>query len=291
MTVAEKLPPKAVFITGASSGIGEACAGRLHEEGFHVFAGIFPNESHGERLERKTSGRLTPVFVDVTDVQSISSAKETIERSVGGSGLSGLVNCAGVPGLGPVEFYPIEAAKRVFDVNFFGAMAVTQTFLPMLRRATGRIVNISSDGGLVSFPFGGPYCFSKFALEALSDSLRVELKPWGISVSVIEPGNVETDIWNRASAKVQNQAKDLPAEAYEMYLAVCDHWSRLKVQGIPPDRVANAVLHALTSKRPKTRYVVGPDARVVSFVAHLPDRIRDRIASRIVLSYEKPMEG
>jgi NAD(P)-dependent dehydrogenase (short-subunit alcohol dehydrogenase family) len=285
--MAGKLPPKTVFITGASSGIGEACAIRLDKEGFHVFAGIFPNESDGERLKRKTSERLTPVFVDVTDAQSISSAKEMIARSVGGSGLSGLVNCAGVPGIGPAEFFPIEAAKRVFDVNFFGAMAVTQTLLPMLRSATGRIVNISSDGGLISFPFGGPYCFSKFALEAFSDSLRVELKPWDISVSVVEPGNVQTDIWGKASAEVRNQAKQLPAEAYEMYRAAYDHWSELKVQGIPPDRVARAVLHALTAKRPKTRYVVGPDARVVSFVARLPDKIRDKIALRIVLSYQK----
>jgi NAD(P)-dependent dehydrogenase (short-subunit alcohol dehydrogenase family) len=285
--MAEKLPPKTVFITGASSGIGEACAIRLDKEGFHVFAGIFPDESDGAKLKGKTSERLTPVLIDVTDAQSISSARETVARSVGASGLSGLVNCAGVPGIGPIEFFPIDAAKRVFDVNFFGAMAVTQTFLPMLRSTTGRIVNISSDGGLISFPFGGPYCFSKFALEAFSDSLRVELKPWEISVSVVEPGNVQTNIWGRASAEVGNQAKQLPAEAYEMYRAAYDHWSGLKVQGIPPDRVAKAVLHALTAKRPKTRYVVGPDARVVSFVARLPDRIRDKIALRIVLSYEK----
>jgi len=286
----ERHPPRTVFVTGAASGIGEACAIRLDKEGFHVFAGIFPNESDGERLKVKTSERLTPVFVDVTDAKSISAAKEMIGHSVGGSGLSGLVNCAGVPGLGPVEFFPIEAAKRVFDVNFFGAMAVTQSFLPMLRSSTGRIVNISSDGGLISFPFGGPYCFSKFALEALSDSLRVELKPWDISVSVVEPGNVQTNIWGKASAEVRSQLKQLPAEAHEMYRAAYDHWAGLKVQGIPPDRVAKAVLHALTAKRPKTRYVVGSDARVVSFVARLPDRIRDKIASRIVLSYEKDDE-
>ncbi len=281
-----RLAPAAVFVTGASGGIGEAIATRLDKEGFRVFAGIFPNEEDGAKLKEKTSERLTPVLINVTDAASISSARETVEAAIGDAGLSGLVNCAGVPGIGPVEFFPIEAAKRIFDVNFFGAMAVIQAFLPMVRRAKGRIVNISSDAGLISFPFGGPYCFSKFALEAMSDSLRVELKPWDISVSVVEPGNVQTSLWERAATEVRNQAEALSAEAHAMYGPVYDHWSNLKVQGIPPERVAGAVLKALTARRPKTRYVVGSDARFVSVVARLPDRIRDEIALRIVRSYE-----
>lgn len=189
-------PPgiRSVVITGASSGIGQACALRLHQSGFHVFAGVRA-KADAQTIRLRGEQRLQPLFLDVTISESIAAARETVEASVHPGGLSGLVNNAGIPLGGPLEFLDLDDIRCQFDVNFFGAISVTQAFLPLLRRARGRIVNMSSSGGLLALPFMGPYAASKFAMEAISDSLRVELKPWGISVSVVEPGAIATPIW------------------------------------------------------------------------------------------------
>ena len=176
-----------VIITGASSGIGEACALRLDRRGFHVFAGV-RRISDGELLQQKTSDRLVPVLLDVTSQESIASAKELISAQIHPAGLFGLFNNAGIPLGGALEALDLDDFRSQMEVNLIGAIAMTQAFLPLLRKGNGRIINMSSISGLIALPFVGPYAATKFALEAISDSLRVELKPWGISVSLVEAG-------------------------------------------------------------------------------------------------------
>ena len=168
-----------------------------------------------------------------------------------------------------------------------GAVAVTQAFLPLLRKAQGRVINIGSDSGLLSQPFVGAYCASKFALEALTDAWRQELRPWGIQVSIIEPGNIQTPIWEKSSAAAQQLLEGMPRRAHELYgpaiEAVRKATAKLAASGIPPAAVARAVIHALTAKRPKTRYRVGMDATLIALLArYVPDRLRDTLVARFL---------
>ena len=193
-------------------------------------------------------------------------------------GLSGLVNNAGIPYGGPVEFLALDDVRRTFEVNYFGVISVTQAFLPLLRVGRGRIVNMSSVSGMVSSPFVSPYSNSKFALEALSDALRVELHPWHIDVSVIQPGAIETPIWDKAGEVLQTLVDDAPQEGLSLYgTAIRGMRGRFVTHGIPTDAVSRAVAHALTSRHPKTRYPIGFEGAIVRIVSWLPDRVRDRI--------------
>ena len=273
-----------VVITGASTGIGEACALRLDKEGARVFAGV-RNEDDGKALRAKSSDRLTPVLVDVTDADTIASARQTIVDSVGDHGLAGVVNNAGVYFGGPLEFISLEGIRDEFEVNFFGAIAVTQAFLPLLRKGGGRIVNMSSVSGLVAFPFLGPYASSKFALEALSDCWRVELRPWGIHVALVEPGEIDTPIWEKGSETLRKVRSDLPQEAHDLYGPLFGLAEKSGRRGIPAERVAEVVEHALFARRPKIRYLVGSDAKFVSLFSKLPAPLRDRLISRKLPKY------
>ena len=264
-----------VLITGASTGIGRACALHMDWLGWRVFAGVRKDED-GVSLRAETSERLLPVKLDVTDTTSIHEALRVIAETVGEAGLSGLVNNAGIPYGGPIEYLSVDHVRQLFEVNFFGVIAVTQAFLPLLRRARGRIVNMSSISGLVASPFVSPYSSSKFALEALSDSLRTELRPWGMHVSVIEPGAIDTPIWSKAGSVLQNLIDDAPREGVELYGgAIRGMQPRFQPHGIPTEAVAKAVAHALSSAHPKTRYPIGFEGAVVRFVSYLPDRLRD----------------
>ena len=196
---------------------------------------------------------------------------------MGDNGLDGLVNNAGIPYGGPIEFLEMPEFRRTFDVNFFGLIEVTQALLPLLRRAGGRIVNMSSISGWIASPFLSPYSTSKFALEALSDALRVELQPWNIHVAVIEPGAIDTPIWNKGGDIVQHLIEQAPGEMMRLYShAIEGMRRRIGPHGIPPEHVVEAVVKALTSKRPKTRYPVGRDAMLARVLRYLPDRWRDR---------------
>src|SRR5688500_3137446 len=183
----------AVVITGASTGIGHACALDLDSHGCHVFAGV-RREEDAERL-RSERAFIEPVRIDVTDADSIASARDRVGEAVGAAGLAGLVNNAGIAVPGPLEHLPIDELRRQLEVNLVGQVAVTQAFIPMLRTSRGRIVNIGSIGGRVALPMLGPYAASKHAIEGVSDSLRRELPPWGIEVSVVRPGPIATEIW------------------------------------------------------------------------------------------------
>jgi NAD(P)-dependent dehydrogenase (short-subunit alcohol dehydrogenase family) len=263
---------KAVFVSGASSGIGKQCALRLDKAGFKVFAGLRSKKAAKE-LTQIASDQLKPLMLDITESQSIDSAAHIVSSE----NLYGLVNNAGIAVLGPLEFLPLEKIRNQFEVNLFGHIAVTQAFLPFLRRSGGRIINMSSVSGLIAFPFSGPYASSKFAIEAFSDSLRRELRPWNIPVSLIEPGNIKSPIWEKSFHAARSAEESFPPEAEKYYGKRFMDTKRIVEKAGEPSAVAEAVLQALTAKRPKTRYVVGLDARKYAILKRLlPDWILDK---------------
>lgn len=273
---------RAVVVTGASTGIGEACALCLDGLGFAVFAGV-RKEADAEALRAKASDRLTPVPLDVTRPQDIEQAVGIVAEAVGDEGMAGLVNNAGIAVGGPLEFLPLDALRRQLDVNLVGQVAVTQAFLPLLRRGHGRIVNVGSLSGVMALPFIGAYSASKFGLEAVSDALRVELRPWGIHVCIIEAGDIETPIWSKSLAAADEMIATLPPQGRAWYGAVLGRLrDRLgRRRGLPADHVARVVVHALTASRPKTRYVVGRGARLKILLWRvLPDGLRDWVIMR-----------
>ncbi len=264
-----------VIITGASTGIGRACALHMDALGWRVFAGV-RTEADADSLREAATSRLLPLLLDVTNPIAIGEARRVVDRSVEGAGLSGLVNNAGVAYGGPTEYLDLKEMRQAFEVNFFGAIAVTQAFIPLLRRAGGRIVNMSSISGLVASPFLSPYSTSKWALEAWSDALRVELHPWSIGVSVIEPGAIETPIWTKGGEILDRLMTGIPEGGKALYeAALRSAAGDLKPHGLEAEEVAKAVANALTSSRPKTRYPIGAQGRLVAFFRHFPDRLRD----------------
>lgn len=277
---------RCVVVTGASTGIGEACALRLDKEGWRVFAGV-RKEEDGQRLKQQASDRLKPLMLDVTEQPQIDAAARTVMETVGETGVGGLVNNAGIGVPGPLEYLPIEDLRWQFEVNTFGHIAVTQSFLPLIRRGRGRIVNITSIAGRFTTPFLGPYAASKHALEALSDALRQELRPWGIPVAVVEPGSIATPVWEKGQKRADELEERLPEEAMMRYRKSIDAMRsaarEFESRGMAPDRVARAVAHALTSGRPRTRYVVGFDATMQRLLDDvLPDRALDALTARML---------
>jgi NAD(P)-dependent dehydrogenase (short-subunit alcohol dehydrogenase family) len=270
-----------VLVTGASSGIGEACAHHLAGLGFNVFAGVRKQDD----AERVAGPRTEAVIIDVTDDASVTSAAQTIGGAVGGAGLAGLVNNAGIAVAGPLEFLDVAEFQRQLDVNVTGVLRTTQAMLPLIRQARGRIVNMSSIGGRVAIPLVGPYNASKFALEGMSDALRRELRPWGMHVALIEPGSVTTPIWDKGIDQAKELERDAPPELRERYGEVIDavrkQTEKNRTDGVPPQEVAEAVAHALTAAKPKTRYLVGRDAKMRAPMAKvLPDRVMDAAIGR-----------
>ncbi|MDZ4779229.1 MAG: SDR family oxidoreductase [Planctomycetia bacterium] len=272
---------RSVLVTGASTGIGAATVRALTDQGFEVFAG-FRTPEHVNALCEHCPSRIFTLPLDVTDESSIHAAVQCVQVRAAGRGLYGLVNNAGVALGGPLECTPISVLRRQLDVNVLGPAAVTQACLPLLRQATGRIVNISSISGRVALPFVGPYAASKFALRAMSDSLRAELRPWGIEVVMIEPGQIATPIWEKGIAECERVQAEWPADAHEYYdatmAALLNHVRR--GGGLPPERVANEIVKAMTSKRPRTCYVVGRDSRWLRWIDRLPTRWRDALITR-----------
>jgi NAD(P)-dependent dehydrogenase (short-subunit alcohol dehydrogenase family) len=278
------------LITGAATGIGEACALDLDRLGHRIFAGVRKAED-GERLRAKCSDRLTWLILDVTKPDQVAAAAKSVDDAVGEAGLDGLVNNAGIAVGGPLEYVSIDQVRHQFEVNVFGLLAVTQAFLPAIRRATGRIVNIGSIAGQATTPMVGPYCASKHAVESFTDGLRLELIDAGIRVSVIEPGVVQTPIWDKGVDQLGRVGENLPAAALERYAAKLKLFTHLleanRHGGVSPAVVAAAVRHALTAPSPKTRYLIGRDARIRSLIGrYLPDRVADRF----ILGFLKRME-
>ena len=271
---------RCVLVTGASTGIGYDIARRLAARGWRVFAGV-RQEADAHRVQALAPALIVPVPLDVTDATSIAAARDSIEAVVGEAGLDGLVNNAGIAVVGPVETVPLDDWRRQFETNVFGLIGVTQAFLPLLRRSRGRVVMIGSISGKISYPLLGPYAASKYALEAVTDALRLELMPDGISVTLIEPGPIKTPIWEKSRAAsqrlAQGMAPDLAARYGQLREKMRVATEKSAAAGLEPEVVSAAVERALTARRPRIRQVVGRDARLGLLLKHLPDRWSDRL--------------
>ena len=277
---------RAVVITGASTGIGAACALHLDRLGFVVFAGVRKSED-GVALQKAGSDRLVPLELDVTDRTTIQKSHAVVFEASKDRGLFGLINNAGIAVVGPLEAVPISDLRQQLEVNVIGQVAVTQAFLPLIRQARGRIINMGSIAGRAAMPLMGPYSASKFALEAITDALRLEVQQWGIHVSIIEPGAIATPIWNKSAIEAAERETAIETELRALYkpvvAAVRKVVGEASKRAISPDAVAKVVEAALTSTNPKTRYLVGNDAKLRALMAKLlPDRISDKLLTAIL---------
>jgi NAD(P)-dependent dehydrogenase (short-subunit alcohol dehydrogenase family) len=284
--VADQVSPRFVLVTGASTGIGAACALGCARRGMTVFAGV-RNLEAGEALRAKAGASIIPVQLDVTDADSIRDAADVIRQMAGDVGLGGLINNAGISIGSPLEVIALSQLRKQLEVNVIGQVAVTQAVLPLLRRARGRIVNMGSIAGRGTIPMMGPYSASKFALEALTDALRMELYPWGIEVSIIEPGAIATPIWEKSLKAAIEAEEGVTEEGRRLYgeaaRRVREAVGEAAQRAISVDAVVEAVLHALTSARPKTRYLVGTDAKLRAFmVKWVPDRVQDWLLRKVL---------
>lgn len=278
------LSSPAVVVTGVSSGIGRAAAIRLAASGFHVFGSV-RREQDAQALQRELGDRFTPLLFDVCDEAAVRAAAQTVREALGGARLAGLVNNAGIAVAGPLSHLPVEDFRQQLEVNVVAPMRLIQIFLPLLgsdpalQGPRGRIVNVSSNSGVIAMPFVGAYCASKHAFEGYSASLRRELIGEGVDVIVVAPGPIATPIWDKAEQVDVSQYAALPvAPVLERFRAIVLQRGR---QGLPPERVAAAILKALTARRPKTRYVViGQPLLDWHLPRLLPSRWLDRIVAR-----------
>jgi NAD(P)-dependent dehydrogenase (short-subunit alcohol dehydrogenase family) len=294
-------PTSRVLVTGASTGIGRATVDTLVRQGALVWAGV-RREEDAASLEDAHPGRVTALRFDITDEQAVASAAAQVRA---GGALHGLVNNAGVALPAPLEFMPLTEFRRQLEINLVGQLAVTQAVLPALRAAAEastqaardgipegagkppapRIVMIGSIGDRIAGPMIGAYHAAKFGLAGLTGSLRAELAPAGIEVVLIEPGAIATPIWSRGGAAAEALLSKLPAEAMQRYApqarAARDQAARAARDGLPPSAVAEVIARALTTSRPRPRYLVGRDARIAAALTYLPDRLRERILARI----------
>lgn len=272
------------MITGASTGIGRATAIGLAAAGYRMFAGV-RRAVDGESLRARTPGHLTPVIIDVTDPSSIEAAAQDVAAAVGSNGLAGLVDNAGVGSLWPMEMVPLEELRHQFEVNVFGQVAVIQAFLPLLRLGAGRMINIGSIGDRLMLPFAGPLNSSKQAFAAITEALRMELRSSGIRVVLIEPASIHTEAVAKVEADADRVVEALEGTPGARYLVpyrtmTCRGLARER-NGSSPQVVAGTVLRALAARRPKSRYLVGKDARRLAFFARwMPDLLFDPLRLR-----------
>jgi NAD(P)-dependent dehydrogenase (short-subunit alcohol dehydrogenase family) len=278
--------PRAVLLTGAAGGVGRALTEALVGRGDLVYAAARRRDD-----PRLVGGpRVRPVALDVTDPASVARAAAEVAAAQEGRGLHAVVNNAGTIIQGPVELVAPADLRAQFDVNVVGPATVLGAFLPLLRAGRGRVVNISAATARVAVPMMGPISASKAALESLSDALRVELAPWGIPVSVIEPGAMETSIFAKAAAQADGAFAAVPAERRALYepslAAVAEANASTPLH--PADTIVRPVLAALSARRPKARYVSGSDARALIMLAHLPVRTRDRVLARTLGLHRLP---
>ena len=286
-----------VLVTGTSTGIGEACATRLASRGWTVYAGVRRAED-ADRLKAQISGDVRPVILDVSKREDMTQVFASIQQDVGTSGLpnglQGLVNNAGVGVGGPIEYVSEEDWRWVFDVNLFGVVALTQAAMPLLRAGKGRIVHIGSIGGRIAGAGLGPYSASKHAIEALAESQRTELGRLNppIRVSLIEPGEVKTAIWDKADSSADDFESKLDDAGRRDYQWLLDQSRGFidegRDKGVDAAKVADAIEHALTADRPKARYLVGPDAKLAGhLITRLPDRMRASLSGFGAARWEK----
>ncbi len=275
-------PQKAALVTGASTGIGRATAELLAARGFRVLGGL-RRAAPGEPLPAAPPG-VEPLELDVTCDEAVAQAAARLGRELP-DGLYALVNNAGIAPPAALELADVDEFRRVLEVNTIAPLRVIQAVLPLLRKRRGRIVNMSSMNGTVAMPIVGAYSASKYALEALSDTLRVELRPWDIGVTVIRPGQVQTEIFTKAGAFLDERAQEIPEHLVQGYAKLYRRASMFNRRGskasTTPEHVARVVLRALTSRRMKPRYYAGFDAVGLQIAREwLPTRLLDRWLAR-----------
>jgi NAD(P)-dependent dehydrogenase (short-subunit alcohol dehydrogenase family) len=278
-------PRPHVVVTGTSSGIGRATALSLAATGHHVYAGVrrIPD---APAVPAGGPGEVTPLLLDVTDPAQIGAAAGTVAAHTGPAGLDGLVDNAGIGLFGPLEIIPIEQFRHLLEVNVTGQLAVTQALLPLLRRARGRIVLIGSIGTRFTPPFTGPVSASKSAIATMADALRQELAPWGIQVVLIEPASIRTEAVDKAERDAERLLREADADARGLYADAFRRFLRIGLarerNGSPPQVVAEAVAHALTTTRPRARYLVGKDSRrMAALAALLPTPVLDALRRKL----------
>jgi len=268
-----------VLLTGASTGIGRASAERLGRAGWRVLAGARSQQDLDALAQLPGT---EPVRLDVTSDEDVDAAAALV-----GERLDALVNNAGIAVTGPVEGLPVQEWRDQLEVNLLGQVRVTRALLPAVIAARGRIVNMSSIGGRTALPLFGPYAASKYALEAMNDSLRRELRAHGVEVVAIEPGAIATPIWGKGIDQAEARLAGMTEAAQRRYepqiAAVRKAAKRAAVEGLDPGEVAEAVVQALTAGRPRTRYVIGREARIQAVLARiLPDRALDAVIGRVL---------
>lgn len=270
-----------VLITGCSTGIGRSTALHLDRLGFRVFAGV-RRASDGDALCAEASPRFTPLLFDVTDSTAITRAREQVDRTAGEKGLAGLVNNAGIGLALPLEFTPLDELRRLLDVNVLGLVAVTQAFLPLVRRARGRIVNIGSLMQVTVCPFFGPYAASKLAVDGFSRALRMEMRPFGVQVSLVLPYNVDTPIYGKIEERAECALPPVWDDLYgKSFAKAREFFAQTTRRAVSPDETARAVAHALTAKRAKHYYIPGREAQLLNLLVKvLPERLYDPVMLR-----------
>jgi NAD(P)-dependent dehydrogenase (short-subunit alcohol dehydrogenase family) len=277
---------KAVVITGASSGIGRSCVLKMSRAGWRVFATV-RKQADGDALRAEAGSNVSPLIMDVADRSSITAAARQVTSELSSRGLDGLANVAGIGLVRPLEYAPLSDLQEIFEINVFGQIAVTQAFLPLLRQSRGRIVNVTSVGVNIAIPFGGLLNASKSAFAMLSDTLRLELHPFGVHVCAVEPGAISTPAVEKTLGDAETVIQNMPVDGQRRYASMFRGFAQRayarEKDGSSPDVVAEAVHHALTSDHPRNRYRVGNHAKVLATLATvLPDRLLDAVRFRLV---------
>jgi NAD(P)-dependent dehydrogenase (short-subunit alcohol dehydrogenase family) len=277
---------KTVVVTGCSVGVGRAAARLLDREGWHVFA-IVRKQTDADSLESEASGSLKALLADVSNRESVFAAADKVAALCGDHGLDGLICNAGVGGSGPLEFIPLDELTKPIDTCLYGSIYCAQAFLPLLRKATGRIINVTSGSTLINIPLVSTYPAAKYALELLSRQLQAEVKPFGIHVCVVDPGQVKSRM-TMSAGEVSAQARaKLPPAAFALYGTMIDAVDRMARgmvgSGKEPEVVAQVYLRALTDPKPKAFYTVGVDAKIMRLIdTWAPTSLIDKIAARIM---------
>lgn len=272
----------AIFVTGASTGIGRALVESWSAKGLYVFAGVRDQKSENEL---KSLAHVCPVICDVTREETLQQALSQVREKLAGQPLAGLVNNAGVVFSGPIEAVSIDHFRRQFEVNVFGLIAVTQKFLPLLRSSRGRVVNIGSISGRIAAPFLGPYCASKFALEAVTDSLRRETAELGVKVVLVDPGPVNTPIWDKSKRQGLEHKAEMPQEILTCYEPALSRFEknveRAARGAVEAQEVVRIIEMALSIESPRTRYFVGKGIGLQNLLSRvLPDQWLDALIHR-----------
>ncbi|MHC4837437.1 MAG: SDR family oxidoreductase [Planctomycetota bacterium] len=276
-------PASSIVVTGASTGIGHALCLDLAREGRTVFGSV-RREEDGAQLREASDGRVRPLLFDVTDDEAVAAGAAEVAAALDGAPLGALVNNAGIAVAGPLEYLPMAEFRRQMAVNVEGVLRTTQAFLPLMRGGRGRIVNLSSIAGRVAFPLSGPYNASKFALEGMSDALRMELQAFGHEVVLIEPGPVQSEIWATSGREAEEMAEALPARAREDYgpmmTKVKEVVEKAARDALPVEDCVKVLRRALDAPRPRTRYAVGRGPKFLLAIRRL---LSDRVMDRLVL--------